>query len=236
LFPESDVPAQWRYARSNGVAIHDGWRAAALRALWELAERDRVLRAWYGDTRPARVDLPIDDTPLAGASSFDWVAYSFPSPSPENFSAGVEVVGVFGFPDRDTLPVISGFGGRPNWQEAHAAAVSEAMQLLGFLWGEPVAEEAPSCGPTPLHHLDYYQWPPHRAHLRRWLELGHERFLPARLPEPGTPVMFADLTPAWLESGLRVAKAICDSAAPLTFGDSPFACHLPSELRPHPVA
>src|SRR5262245_827120 len=30
LFPESDSPQRWRYARSNGVAIHSDWSRAAV--------------------------------------------------------------------------------------------------------------------------------------------------------------------------------------------------------------
>src|SRR5262249_30016195 len=52
VFPESDAPDRWRHARSNGVAIHAGWAMACRRALWELAERDRVLRAWHGEIVP----------------------------------------------------------------------------------------------------------------------------------------------------------------------------------------
>jgi hypothetical protein len=39
-----------------------------------------------------------------------------------------------------------------------------------------------------------------------------------------------------MEGGLRVAKAVCDDAMPLAFGDTPFTAHLPSKLRVHPIA
>jgi hypothetical protein len=244
VFPESDDPARWRYARSNGVALHSDWRSASLRALWELAERDRVLRAWYGETRPERLEFSPGSTPLDGARSYDWRAYGFPETEQTQFSRGVQVVGVFGFPVREGMPLVCGYGARPEIRDALDAAVREAMQLLGFLWGEPPLDRLPDPAPTALYHLELFQSPDHHDVLRRWLENGHERFLSARellasrkddsshMARPA----FVDLTPAWLVGGLRVAKAVCDAAMPLAFGDVPFTAHLPPELRVHPIA
>src|SRR6202042_414850 len=78
-FPESDDPSRWRYARSNGVALHADWSTACTRASWELAERDRVLRAWYGETRPQRIALPVG-APLEAARTYELRAYAFPEP------------------------------------------------------------------------------------------------------------------------------------------------------------
>jgi len=243
LFPESDEPARWRYARSNGVALHSSWRTASLRASWELAERDHVLRAWVGETRPVRLDISTDSTPLGGAPSYEWWAYEFPRSEAGELSRGVHVVGIFGFPICGDVPLVNGFGARPEPKDALDAAVRETMQLLGFLWGEPPLDRLPEPAPTPLHHLEHFQWPDHHDGLRRWLERGHERFFRGRRPEPresdrsrGRRVAFVDLTPAWLSGGLRVAKAVCDAAMPLAFGDAPFTAHLPAELRIHPIA
>jgi hypothetical protein len=236
VFPESDEPARWRFARSNGVALHTDWRSASLRALWELAERDRVLRAWYGETRPERLAFSADATPLAGARSYDWRAYSFPDGKGMDVSNGVKVVGVFGFPAFDRVPFVCGYGARPELHDALETAVREATQLLGFLWGEPPLERLPEPAPTALHHLEHYQWPGHHDVLRGWLEEGHERFSREMTRRPAfSEVAFVDLTPAWLGGGLRVAKAVCPAAMPLAFGDAPFAAHLPPELRVHPI-
>jgi hypothetical protein len=245
VFPESDDPARWRYARSNGVALHADWTSAALRAYWELAERDRVLRAWCGETRPQPLELDVDATVLRHSRSYEWLAASFPDAGSADFSHGVAVVGVFGIPTRTDLPLISGYGARPLVREALDAAVCEATQFLGFLWGEPPLDRLPDPAPTPNHHLEYFQWPLHRDIFRRWIDEGHGRFRPSspeslasrgRDASSAPAVAFVDLTPAWLGGGLRVAKAICDGATRLAFGEAPFARHLPAELRVHPIA
>jgi hypothetical protein len=245
LFPESHEPARWRYARSNGVALHSDWRSASLRASWELAERDRVLRAWCGETRPQRLDFSAESTPLGRARSYEWRAYAFPEAEAVEFSRGVQVVGVFGFPTRADAPLICGYGARPGPRDALDAAAREAMQLLAFLWGEPLLDRLPDPAPTAMRHLEHFQWPDHHDILRGWLDAGHERFFSEANGRPASRTVdrsraarlaFVDLTPGWMCRGLRVAKAICDAAMPLAFGDAPFTAHLPPELRVHPVA
>ena len=86
LFPESDAPERWRYARSNGVALHADWSTACRRARWELAERDRVIRSWHGEIRPERLAIDVGTAPLGRAKSYDWRAYSFPEHDPLAFS------------------------------------------------------------------------------------------------------------------------------------------------------
>jgi hypothetical protein len=238
VFQESGAPSRWRFARSNGVALHASWRDACQRAHWELAERDRVLRAWYGETRPEPLALPCATTSLAASSSFEWVGCSFPASHEAEFSQGLEVVGVFGLPRRADLPLICGYGARPTSADAVVAAVSEALQLLGFLWDEPVIQRLPAPAPTPAYHLEHHQWPPHRHLIRRWLDEGHTRFWKAARPRrhSSAPLGFVDLTPGWMCGGLRVAKAICEAAEPLSFGETPSTCHLPGALRIHPIA
>src|SRR5262249_212328 len=75
VFPESDSPNTWRYARSNGIAIYEGWIHAARRAWLELLERDRILRAWYGETCPVRLRFDFAETILGDAESYAWEAY-----------------------------------------------------------------------------------------------------------------------------------------------------------------
>jgi ribosomal protein S12 methylthiotransferase accessory factor YcaO len=238
VFPESDDPVRWRYARSNGVALHANWRAACTRARWELAERDRVLRAWYGEIRPARLPFPPASSPLRETRSYEWSAYAFPEPDPTSFSVGVEVVGVFGFPITPLAPLVMGFAARADAPGALDAATTEAMQLLAFLWGEALPESPPALGPTAAQHLDHFQWHGRHPALRRWLDGAHTEHASraGRTNAVASEVAFLDLTPDWLGGGLRVAKAICPAAMPLIFGDSPFGRHLPQELRAHPIA
>ena len=237
LFPESDAPTLWRYARSSGVAIHTDWKTAALRASWELAERDRLLRAWYGEIRPKRL-VDCDLAGFARATSYEWCAFSFPEPSAEHFSRDLQVVGVFGFPGRADAPLVLGYGARPDLAAAIDAAAREAMQGLAFLWGEPVTDHAPELGPTPMHHLERFQFQGHHRLLRRWLDGAHMAYGAGATPRGGSAsvVACADLTPPWLGGGYRVAKAFCTGAVPLAFGDVPFAAHLPAAVRAHPIA
>jgi hypothetical protein len=237
-FPESDEPARWRYARSNGVALHAGWSSACSRAMWELCERDRVLRAWYGETVPERLTEAACASVLTTARSFSFRAYAFPEPEGGRWSRGVHVAGVFGFPRRPGVPLVYGYGARDDLASAVEAAEREALQLLAFLWGEDIPAEVPQVAPTPLYHLERFLCPKSHDLLLRWLEGDHVRHRAGRRQIAPTDdrVAFVDLTPSWLGGGLRVAKAISCDAAPLAFGEAPFSAHLPPELRSHPIA
>jgi hypothetical protein len=237
VFPESPEPATWRYSRSNGIAIHDDWKSASERAFWELCERDRVLRSWYGETVPQRVSFDLRKTPLAHSRGYEWCAYSFPESDRRRFSRGVHVRGVFGIPRNIELPFVFGYGARPSSEEALLTATREATQLLAFLWGESLPAEDPPSAPIPAYHLEAFQWGERRDSVRRWLHGGHARHRGASWPpgEVDGRVLFLDLTPSWTR-GLRVSKAVCAEAMPLAFGDYPGAGHLPPEIRPHPIA
>ncbi len=238
LFPESDAPSTWRYAKSNGVAIHRDWQLATKHARWELAERDRLLRAWRGEVEPTRVELDFGACALGSAKHYQWAAYEFLEPPIEQkrFSRDVHTAAVFGFPTIDDAPLIVGFGARDTAAGAREAAIREATQSLAFLWGEPVAREAPPIGPTPLHHLEHFQFRPHQELLRRWLDGEHTKLRVEKSAACDGDVYFVDLTPSWLGSGLRVAKAVCASAMRLAFGLAPLTSHLPPSLRIHPIA
>jgi hypothetical protein len=234
-FPENVAPDRWRYAKSNGIALHVDWHTASLRAFWELCERDRVLRSWYGEVEPRPLAGALDSAPLARARSYEWLAYSFPVTEASSFSLGVQVCGVFGLPNAGA-PFVLGFGARPSLDEALDAATREATQLLAFLWGEEPTTQDPPFAPTPLYHLETFQRPERHRLVRAWLEGAHTRYRPSAPPAQGdTGVSFVDLTPPWLHR-LVVSKAICPAAVPLTFGDAPFGTHLPPELRIHPIA
>jgi ribosomal protein S12 methylthiotransferase accessory factor YcaO len=236
VFPESDEPARWRFGRSNGVALHRTWKEACERAWWELTERDRVLRSWYGEGAPRRV--AFDPGPLADLGPlYEWRAYTFEDEVSRAWSAGIEVAGVVGLPRSGGLPLVTGWSARPLLDDAIASAAAEATQQLAFLWGEPLPADEPAPGPSAMHHLDHLIWPGMAAHLVAWLDGGHRRYAAAPLPaaSPGS-VSFVDLTPTWLAGHLFVARAVCPDAEPLTFGDAPRGRHLPPALRAHPIA
>ncbi len=229
LFLESAEPLRFRYARSNGVALHESFRRAALRARWELSERDCVLRSWCGESRPAPIPIDKDACVLRQSAGYSWQAHHL---GRAPFAPEADVIGVFGFPVREDEPLAMGFAARPGIADAFAAALTEALQSLSFLWGETVPSSPPPVGPTPMHHLEHFQYRPHHEHLRAWLSGQH--FDPAaaraRASLASNEVRFVSLTPDWLPAGLAVVKAVCDAALPLAFGDVPF-------LRPaHPVA
>lgn len=236
VFPPSDAPARWSYVRSSGVALHADWRSACESAVQELVERDRVLRAWLGETIPRALAVDLASSPLARTRSYTWSAHAFP-PAPGVAQPELQVVGLFGFPRTKGVPLAFGYGARPTLHDALAAATREAAQLLAFVWGEPIPERLPEPEPTPLAHLERFQFPEMHRVLRRWLDGDHARHVRA---VPGaraasTPVRFVDLTPAWLGGGLKVVRAIGGSAIPMTFGSSPIFAHLPPELRIHPI-
>jgi hypothetical protein len=233
-FPESPDPKRWRYARSNGVALHRSWSAACHRAHCELVERDRVLRAWYGWLTPERVPLLGDATRLERSTGHTWRAFRIGAPDARS---PFEVAGVFGFPTSQDVPIAVGYAARSSLLEAMEAASREALQLLAFLWAEPIPAEMPPAGPSALHHLDRLLCPMTHERLRAWLDGAHREFgsLVDAPPPAGAPT-FVDLTPAWLGGGLRVAKAIVKDALPLAFGEAPFGGHLPHALCQHPIA
>ncbi|NUP06095.1 MAG: hypothetical protein HOW73_08555 [Polyangiaceae bacterium] len=236
LFPSSVAPSRWRFARSNGVALHATWEQACDRAYWELVERDRILRSWYGEISPS---VLLDDwgkQSLRRLASYDVRAYAFPGRA-GGWGEEISVAGVFAFPTAEGHPFFCGFAARPSLVDAANAAEGEALQQLAFLWGEEIPRSFPPSAPFPLAHLERSLFPAHQVRIRRWLGGGHVQFdrEPETRGQPSGTTLFVDLTPAWL-GDLRVAKAISAAATPLTFGEGPFGEHLPAELRLHPIA
>jgi ribosomal protein S12 methylthiotransferase accessory factor YcaO len=234
VFPVSDDPTLWTYARSSGVALHADWQRAGASALQELVERDRVQRAWLGETVPRALTLDLAASPLSRTRSYAWSAHAFP-PARGMAAPDLEVVGVFGFPLTTGVPLAFGYGARPTLEDALGAATREAAQLLAFVWGEPIPDRLPEPDPTPLAHLERFQFPEMHAILRRWLDGAHARHARTSPFAATSPFHLVDLTSQWLPEGLQVARAIGGSTIPMTFGQSPFFAHLPAELRVHPI-
>jgi hypothetical protein len=233
FFPDNPEPERWRHARSNGVALHSDWESACTRAWWELVERDRVLRSWYGERQPEHL---ADDADRLATPSYDFRAYAFPPATLTSIGADdVVVVGVFGFPRGDGLPFVVGYAGRPTLSDARRAAEAEALQMLAFLWGETLPDKEPAPGPHAMAHLDRLLWPSHRPAIEAWLSGAHLAFFQGHGKHATGNTRFFDLTPSWLRGELFVAMASSDRAAPLAFGESPFGAHLPAALRLHPI-
>lgn len=235
VFPESPDAARWRWARSNGVAVGTVWRDAAARAKWELVERDRVLRSFYGEIEPRRIPFELFPVPHYLRASYEFRAYSFGTPFDHSC-----VTGLFGFP-RGGAPLVYGFGCRATAMEAARTAASECVQRLGFLAGEPLPDVAPPPSPTPDFHQEHYLFVGHHERIRRWLDGEHARYR-GRLHASGAGAsdaeLFADLTPPGLVGKLCVAKALPSFHVPLVFGvGHPWlAPNAPDELAVHPIA
>ena len=238
IFLQSPDEKHWRYARSNGVAVGVDWEDATRRAGLELTERDRVLRSWYGEFTPQKVELSSGLVPRSLDQYYEFETYLFASAGAQ--CDATTVAGVFGFPRFDSAPLVFGFGARCEVNAALAAATCECLQRLGFLWGESIPQDLPVFAPTPDFHQEYYLHPPHQIQLRDWLRGDHAKFagvLADGPPEQGA-TYFVDLTPEALQTKLVIVKALPASELPLTFGRGhPRLRRAPPEpLAIHPIA
>lgn len=210
VFPKSDQPAVWRFAKSNGVAVALSFADAARSSYFELLERDRILRSWAGEICPVRIQAPLS-MPECLEHLYEFETYRF-TPA----SSHAAVVGLFGFPKQEHAPMVYAFGAETGTEGAFARARKEFYQRLGFLWGEVIPSEAPAFEPTALYHQEYFLVPAHRQHLRRWLS-GEGPESRALVPEI-KDVSFACLTPPNLKGKLYVLKAFSPKLLPLRFG------------------
>jgi hypothetical protein len=232
--PSAPGGAPWAYSRSNGVAVGRDFVSACQAARAELVERDRLLRAWYGQTLPRRLGLSPDPAWAALAPWYEVLAYEFPAAGERD---GLDVVGVFGFPKVREAPLIYGAAADASSDGAARRAGAEALQRWAFLWGETIPDREPEFATAADFHQELYLWPPMHARLRDWLSGSHGLGAPL-LAERG-PVGAA---PEFVELGvfpdLFVARAIPRSELPLVFGrghpDAPR--HAQEPFLVHPIA
>jgi len=245
LFPLSSHPNQWDFARSNGVACHFELAEAIRRAVWELAEREAILRSWYGLTRPVPVSRA--EGPLWQLSPIYNVFHvEFPSVTTKT-ELGIDdhkVAGCFLFPkNKDTAPLVYGFGVGGHIEGALDAAERECLQRLGFLWHEKVPMTCAALKPTAVWHQEYYLVPSHHYKVLRWITMGHQEFrtdhssVASRQFEP-LIVSFVELTPKEWSGRIHIVKTIGEKAIPLLWGEPADAAHLtavPQDLWIHPI-
>ena len=238
VFLRSSDERHWRYARSNGVAVGLNWEDASSRARLELVERDRILRSWFGEFTPERIELSTGLLPRSLDQYFELETYLFTNQDAQ--CEAVTVAGIFGFPKLSPAPLVFGFAARTGVQDALTAAACECLQRLGFLWGETIPNEFPAFAPTPDFHQEYYLHPPNQAQLRAWLRGAHGKFAGILLDAPPArgATYFVDLTPASLRSKLAIVKALPSGELPLTFGRGhPRLRRTPPDaLAIHPIA
>ena len=235
IFNPTSPDQKWVYSKSNGVAAHTDSEQAKRASFFELVERDRVLRSWYGQIRPIPVEFP--EPPLAEALS---AYYRF-----EAYDFGEGVGGVFGFPLAKQHPLVHGFGSRASLKEGLAHAVQETLQRLGFLWGEEVLVGQLEFSPTPDFHLEYFLSEEGAQRIRNWLDGKHlGRFQLQDIADPNSEnIQYLDLTPLSLQEKVHIYQASAPSRIPLTFGLGNPCIELrsqsPAELESfliHPVA
>jgi hypothetical protein len=210
VFPVNTDETSYRWARSSGVAAGSTWTDAACRARFELIERDRILRSWFGEGVPEPVRDADALVPASLHSSYELGAYSF-----AEGKSGASVAAVFGFP-RDGSPLVYGFGARDSLQGALSVAAGELLQRFGFLHGEAPPVEPPSPSPTPGFHQDYYLFAENHETLRKWLSGGHvSRRRLLDVPDHTDEPVYVDVSPA---GGPIVVKALPRGHVPLAFG------------------
>jgi len=234
LFPSTLNPGQLRYSCSNGVALAESWTTACSAAAHELIERDRILRSWYGEILPRRVEMQASATQRALRDLYDFEAYSFdPRSATETL-----VRGVFAFPKAPDAPLVYGFAAAGEPRRALESAVRECLQRLAFLWGESIPNRPPVFAPTAEYHQEVFLLPSMRRCVQAWLAGNHtDRRTLDQPPSPPRPARFANVTPARL-TGLRIARALRTSELGLAFGRGhpQVNSHLPETLEVHPIA
>ncbi|MGE0616973.1 MAG: YcaO-like family protein [Bacteriovoracia bacterium] len=217
VFPRSPSPETWTYARSSGVAAHADLTRACMSAVWELIERDRVLRAWWGQYVPR----PLSGVPAGALETVN-----------ERFAArfwdfGCGVVGVFGPARQSGKPFLMGFGAGANVAEACDHALRDAIQRVAFLWDEPAADPNPQAEiefrPSVDFHLESFLLPRSFDRVQAWLDGKHLGRVPGLVPAAPEAYRlesfaFADITPEGSRSHGRVVRAISPVLIPLCFG------------------
>lgn len=212
IFPQSYQPEKWIYSVTSGASAHKNFQLAATSARNELIERDRVLRSWFGEVQPILLEHVSSQNLYPFTSEFEIRFYTF----------GEGVVGVFGFPILKDRPVLMGFGRSDDQDLAIQHAFREAIQRQVFLWEEPLRIECPQFRPHVDFHLDYYLQTNSCTRIKRWLDGHHDSIKSLVSVEEFHPIQesiwFVDLTPASLNSKIKILKAISTQRIPLTFG------------------
>jgi hypothetical protein len=237
VFPQAPAGAAFQYSRSNGVAAGPTVLQACEAAAAELVERDRLLRAWYGQALPVRCSLPHDPAFSALEPWYEFEAYSFPSRIPRDTE--FSVAAIFGFPKLTDAPLVFGTAAGATQARSLSAALRECLQRWGFLWGERIPSAAPSFSPTADYHQEFFLWPAMHAAVRDFLSGAHSGLdrLCAIAERTEAPHRFVDLSPP---TGARVVRAVPGPGAelPLTFGRGHPAARraLPESLCVHLIA
>jgi hypothetical protein len=218
VFGQNLVQKNWRYSKSNGVAVHLNIREAIKNAGWELIERDRVLRFWYSKRSPKLISNLQSVIPKEIFEHYEINAYSFQEPS--DAAENIWVVGIFGFPKYiSEAPLIMGFGAGETQALALNKSIGETYQRLAFLWGEEKPTQLPKMLPCPGFHLEYYHCPASWAFLKDWLNGNLNSIILDFQPTHWRDLFFAHFTFLNKTSQIHLVKTISNTNIPLTFGN-----------------
>ncbi len=233
--PPAGKEKEWQPAKSNGVAIEQSWEKACSKAVWELAERHLILESWLGRRKPQRLPTKTLKDANKLDSIYDIWCVSFGAVSTSHFDESIHSCGVFLFPKNANAPMVFGFGGALNEQQALLKAESEAIQRLSFLWGEEIPTQSPDFAPNAMFHQEYFLQPAKILLLKKWL---NGQFFDAKKKKTDTlTVQLADLS-SYTSDNLFLARAVSSDALPLIFGhykEKDFG-ELEDERVIHPIA
>jgi len=231
--------ASFQYSKSNGVALHYSWQEACRRACFELVERHLVLSSWLGLTKPKVLENTFTESVLEKFNDYYKILrVDFGSQETSCFSQKISSAGIVLLPKNLEVPMIIAFGAGTSLEESLAKAECEAMQRLGFLWGEEIPTQEPEFYPSALYHQEYFLFPGSRRKIESWLAGDHSAYcINHRKHIKILNVSFIDLSFSG-SSDFRVAKAISPESIPLVFGkwrENGFDL-LPEEKIVHPIA
>jgi hypothetical protein len=227
--------AQWAYSKSNGIAIHTERELAMATARYELVERDAVLQTWFSKK-------PVEDwTSEFAPAEFQVLApsYSFRILRFDSRSSDY-VFGVFGFPKSDSCPFFCGFSAAAKAETAMLKATDEALQRLGFLWGEEIAHIVPELTATPMYHAEYYAVTKNWKNLRSWLLEARPNLPPSSAFGPrslsDSAFVYLDITPEKLRNQWYCMQAFGSETWPLVFGQGYYESRTSADFPLHPIA
>ena len=203
---------------------------------FELIERDRVLRCWYGQIIPQKLQLP---QPLdAKLGMFYHISkYLFRDSADPYYT-----IGYFGFPkDSEKHPLFFGFGSAASLQTAGRKAADEAITRLSRLWNQPIPHKLPIFAPTANFHQDYFSHPANHEKIREWLSGRNSEqrlfFKPEYKVVKDYAIDYFDITPPEFKKKFFVVKAVSAQAIPLWFGIPDAILGVSSDrISIHPIA
>lgn len=219
----------FRYALSNGVALHQTFEKASKNAYLELLERNEILKSWYYNTPIKHLSSDSVNFGEEINQKYEILVVDF-SNTPQ-----AHVIGIFALPKSEEVNLIYGFGCAVNLSEAINKAQKEFITRLGFLWDQAPDEEYSNKNSS-SYHQEFYLRKENLPYIKEWLYEGE---VPKKeidgLQLKG--VDYVNITGKTLDNLYFVIKATSSDSIPLFFGLPPkhiFDFPFRNEI-PHPI-